>query len=219
MSQSPDDSYIQIRCNEPDLIEKRELFIHGFMQINNVNNLRCIAYSILHSLMPSLTQSDISGVRFVPPHSGGRGTSSNYNSFVITLKTPEIVQAVMRAKKSFNYFSTKDINLQCLNSEVAIAVPDNKMFINEVLSATHRLQYISVKETAKRLGFKYVWHNNGDFLIRWKNGMRSHAIRTVSDLHTILELQNIPTHQYKSPQINLATHQQQKARRVSNTPI
>ena len=38
-------------------VEKRELFVPGFMEITNENNLRCISYSILKALLPSLNQS------------------------------------------------------------------------------------------------------------------------------------------------------------------
>ena len=93
----------------------------------------------------------------------------------------------MRAKKLHNYFSTKDINLSMLNSEVVCALPDTKIFINEVLSPMERPKYISIKETAKSLGFKYVWHCSGNFLVRWRNGTKAHSVRYISDLNTILQ--------------------------------
>ena len=138
-----------INNKNADLIERRELFIPGFMKINNTNNLQCIAFSILKTLIPSLNQSDICGVRLAPSRPTIQDPTSDYSSFIITLKDSDIVQSVMRAKKTINYFSTKDTDLQFLNSEAAIAMPDRKIFINEVLSTAHRIQYISVKETAK----------------------------------------------------------------------
>lgn len=38
---------------------------------------------------------------------------------------------------------------------------------------------------AKNLGFKFVWHNNGKFLVRWKNGERAFTFNTVTDLNVI----------------------------------
>ena len=93
----------------------------------------------------------------------------------------------MRTKKTQNYLLTKDINLSSLNSEVASALPDSKIFINEVLSVPDRNQYTSLKDTAKRLGFEYVWYCTGNFLVRWRNGIKSHAVKLVSDLNYILK--------------------------------
>ena len=199
--------------NDTDLIERRELFIPGFMHIHSESNLRCIAFSILVALIPSLNQSDICDVRFAHPKRLRLDTqysTPEHPSFIITLKTSNLVQMVMHAKKAHNYFSTKDISLSSLNSEVAIALPDTKIFINEVLSTSDRTRYISVKETAKRLGFKYVWYSNGDFLVRWRDRMRSHKVRTISDLDTILRSLNTPSHCYNNipTKIYVASHHQ-----------
>ena len=110
-----------------------------------------------------------------------------FPSFIVTLKSINTVELIMRAKKSINYLTIKNINLSSLNSEVASALPDIKIFVNEVLSSTDQSRYILIKEAAKNLGFKFVWHCAGKSLVRWENRMRSHVVRSVSDLHTILE--------------------------------
>ena len=51
--------------NDDGLIERREVFIPGFMEINSDINLNCIALSVLKAILPSLNHSDISGVRLV----------------------------------------------------------------------------------------------------------------------------------------------------------
>ena len=48
-------------------VDKREIFIPGFIEINSNLNLRCIAFSILKVLIPSLNKSDISGLRLARP--------------------------------------------------------------------------------------------------------------------------------------------------------
>ena len=147
----------EIGIHGTGLIERRELFVPGFMPINSETNLRCIAFSILKTLIPSLHQSDSS----FPTKSlrTDRELSSECSSFIIALKSPEFIKSVMHAKKSFNYFSTKDINKQYLNSEVAIALPDKKILINEVLTSIERTQFKIIKDTAKKLGFQFVWYN------------------------------------------------------------
>ena len=108
-------------------VEKRELFIPGFMVINNEINLRCISYCILKALLPSLNQSDICGVRFVSiSNITEQLPAIKYPSFIITLIKPELDQLIMRAKKIHNYFSTKDLDISILYSEIATLLPDIK---------------------------------------------------------------------------------------------
>ena len=52
--------------------------------------------------------------------------------------------------------------------------------------STERIQFKIIKNTAKNLGFQFVWYNNGDFLVRWRNKMKTHSVRTESDLHSII---------------------------------
>ena len=111
----------------------------------------------------------------------------------------------MCAKKSINYLTTKNINLTSLNSEVASALPDRKIFVNEVLSSTDQARYILIKEAAKNLGFKFVWHCAGKFLVRWKNRLRSHVVRSVSDLHTILKTLEVTNTAGTTSSLSLAT--------------
>ena len=84
-------------------------------------------------------------------------------------------------------------------------MPDKKILINEVLSSTERTQYKIIKNTAKNLGFKFVWYNNGDFLVRWRNNTKTHSVRTESDLLSIIQFiknQSISESQpLKHPQI------------------
>ena len=81
--------------------------------------------------------------------------------------TSELVQSVINAKKAFSYHTTRDIDTTLLSSEISYALPDTNIFVNEVFSTTDHLDYLSLKETAKTMGFKYVWHRSGRFLFRW----------------------------------------------------
>ena len=53
--------------------------------------------------------------------------------------------STLTAELSTTNITTKDIELSTLNSEVATALPDRKIFINEVLTSTARNQYIFIK--------------------------------------------------------------------------
>ena len=142
------------------------------MKINHDTNLSCLAFSILKTLLPSLSRSEISGVRLAHPKSSSvhsHNSMTKFPSFIITLINAELVQLIMRAKKLHNYLTTN--------------------YINEVLSPSNKAQYILTKETAKKLGFKYVWHCTGKFLVWWNGQMRSHVVRSVSDLQRIIRSQ------------------------------
>lgn len=170
--------------------ERRELFIPGFMKINNDTNLNCLAYSILRMVLPSFTRTDIIKVRLAQSKASITNNQEIGNlspSFIITLKNSELVQLIMRTKRNLNYLTTRDLDLSSLNSEVATALPDKRIFINEVLSSSDRNIYTAIKETAQRLGFKFIWHSSGDFLVRWGKKSKAHIIRSVTDLNIIYQ--------------------------------
>ena len=58
--------------------------------------------------------------------------------------------------------------------------------MNKVLSTTDHLDYLFLKDAAKRIGFKYVWHRSGRFLVIWREGKRPRAIKLHCDLSAIL---------------------------------
>ena len=96
----------------------------------------------------------------------------------------------MRAKKIQNYFSTKDLDISGSNLEIATLLPDRKIFVDETLSPFGRLKYITVKETASSLGFKFTWYNSGRFIVRWREGMKVHEVRSATDLHDLVQHNN-----------------------------
>ena len=206
-------STITIHRSDNTPIERREIFIPDFMIIENEQNLKLIALSIPKTLIPSLNQSDIVGVRIARPKEyleSSQETVPKFTSFIITLVNIELTQLIIRAKKACNYFTTKDLNLSFLNSETACALPNRKIFINKVLSPLDQLRYIPIKVTAKSLGFKFVWHCAGRFLVRRTNGARAHIINSLSDLHIInnhyyghlQQISSAPTASQEASQLN-----------------
>ena len=115
-------------------------------------------------------------------------------SFIVRLRSPQLANSIISARKSYNhnYFSTSDLDTTILTPDVASSLPDCKIFVNEVLSTTVQRDYLSLKETAKRLGFRYVWHRAGRFLVRWREGHRAHAIKTPADISAILASIQVP---------------------------
>ena len=85
---------------------------------------------------------------------------------------------------------------------------EKKIFINEALSPPAQAQYILIKESAKNLGFKYIWHCAGRFLVRWTGGIRAYEVKSISDLHTIIHTQrnlNSIEHSKHSPTLTQVT--------------
>ena len=71
------------------------------MKINDESSMRCISFSILKALLPSLNHSDICGVRVAEYKSSNlTKTISKFTSLIVRLRTPELAQSIISAKKA-----------------------------------------------------------------------------------------------------------------------
>ena len=107
-------------------------------------------------------------------------------SIIVRLVSPELVRNIMNARRSFTYFSTSNVDRSLLPAELAGSLPDCKILVNEVLSPSDFADYLSLKDTAKKLGFKFVWYSNGRILVRWREREKVHPVGTASDLSVIM---------------------------------
>ena len=182
---------------EDGAIERREVFIPGFMHITDDANCYVLAYSVLKALLPSLNRDDVCAVRRVNHRSrdalGGPSSvpfdvsnDSLFPSLIVRLTSSELVRRIMNARRSFNYLTTADIDRSLLTPDLLATLPNSKILVNEVLSPSEYNNYLSLKEAAKKNGFKYVWHMAGRVLVRRSETERVHVISTVSDLTVIL---------------------------------
>ena len=147
------------------------MFITGFMPLYNSSSLHRLSFAILKALLLSLERGDIRDVRIVRVGSGGKALGDSADAspfFIVRLRSPQLANSIISARKSYNhnYFSTSNSDTTFLTPDVAISLPDCKTFVNEVLSTTVQRDYLSLKETAKRLGFRFMWHWAGSFLVR-----------------------------------------------------
>ena len=172
-------------------IEDYEIHIPGFMPLKSNDNLRSLGYSILQAISPTLTLDEITNVRLLnntdcqnKDTEGSLGISG-FPSFIIRLSSSIRVKQIIITKKNINYFNTRDINRSLLDSELASRLPCTKIFINESLSSSENKSFKSLKSIAKSIGFRFVWHRGGKFLVRWNLGMPEHYISNPSDLHVI----------------------------------
>ena len=84
------------------------------------------------------------------------------------LESHQLVHKVMQAKRALanNYMTTNDLNLELLGPIVAAYVPKRKIFINEMLPHAQFQLFKSLKPIAQGLGYKYIWHRGGNFLVK-----------------------------------------------------
>ena len=166
----------------PEPVERREIFVLGFTAITDTVNLSSLSFAVLKAILPSLNREDICSCRCIPRSA----SETRHPSFIVRLVSSDLVNRIMRAKRSINYFSTMDIDRSLLCPEAAAALSHSKILVNEVLPSADYQRYQVVKEAAKKMGFKYVWHSAGDVLVRRGVRDRVHAVRSVSDLSALL---------------------------------
>ena len=178
-----------------------EIVINGTLRTNcdaSAEAVNEIAFAALNTVLPSLERQNIVEARVLQP----RGFAEEQNeqsgkslgprskalpSCIVRLESRQMVVDVMRAKRALanNYLTTKDINPKLLSPASATYVPDHKIFFNEMLPHSKFQLYKSLKLIAQKLGFKYIWHSGGRFLVRSKGGERAHVFASAADLQAI----------------------------------
>lgn len=162
------------------------------------DDLSTIAFATLSTVLPTLKREHIVEVWVRKPQGwrggvalgeagAGSGSRSRPPSCIVRLSSNKVVSDLMRAKRSLacNYLTTNNINKELLGEDLAANVPKRKIFVNEMLPHTKYESFKSLKPIAKGLGFKYVWHSGGRFLVRRRTGERAHVFASASDLHAI----------------------------------
>ena len=79
----------------------------------------------------------------------------------------------MRAKSKFTAFNTKQIDVSSLNQETCNSLLQSRIFINDLLNRECFLRFNNLKRVARGLGFKYIWHKGGRFLIKRRDGEKT----------------------------------------------
>lgn len=156
-----------------------------------------IAHSVLASISPLIQKEDIRGVRWFRSRvlTGGATETSSLRRVerapccVVALAGREPVQRVVRAKRELRnlVLSTRDIRTGLLGGDLLARLPDRRIYISEMLPKEAFLMFKNLKPVAKRLGFRYVWHAGGRFLVRRRSGAKAHTFRTAADLGVIAE--------------------------------
>ena len=105
--------------------------------------------------------------------------------FIVCLRTNDIANNVIRAKHKFNLLHTRDLDLSLLDQSDVSSVISSNIYFNEVLTKSKYINFQNLKNTAKKLGFKYAWHRKGSFLVKCCDGVRSPVFQTTADLDSL----------------------------------
>ena len=152
-------------------------------------NFEKAAFAVINTVLPSTSINDIVSCR--PAVKKDREGNSDNVSFdrpsflFVKVRSTSLVGDVIRAKKKFNPLHIRDLELSVLGQEDASNTLATNIYINEVLNMESFKSFRSLKAVAKSIGFKYVWHHRGSYLVRWQNGERAHVFTSATDLSVI----------------------------------
>ena len=111
--------------------------------------------------------------------------ASKFPSLIIRLTSLSLVQHILLLKRSRNYFSTNDIDHSLLINTAFSNLSPTKIIINSVLSSLEYKHFSSLKVVARNLGFKYLWHKDGRFLVKRKSVDHAHYFTSATDLRAM----------------------------------
>ena len=166
-------------------IEDQEIYISGFMKLSSDHDLEIISLAIIRGIIPSFNRSDILSVRLVYTRGNNSSQASKFPSIIPRLKSSILVKKILLLQRSKNYFSTNDIDHSLLSEINFSGVPPTKIILNSVLSPQEYKHYSALKDIARNLGFKYIWHREGKFLVKRRTGDRLHYFTSAVELRAI----------------------------------
>ena len=187
--------------------ESNNIIISDFIDCNsNMVDPHKVAFVALRAVHPELHEEDIISAKQLSKRERGvapgpnkktrsinESTSNNLETsdnsrrpaLLVRLASPAIVQSILKAKSSFTRFSTADIDLSPLGDSVIKHAKQSPIFINEYLIQEKYRNFSQLKLVAKNLGFKFVWHRRGRFLVKRKEGDKTYTFSTAADLDAI----------------------------------
>ena len=77
---------------------------------------------------------------------------------------------------------TGDVNVALLDPDTATDFTNGKIFIHELLDRKKYRNFLNIKYLTQKLGFKYIWHQHGNILVKSRGGDKSHVVSTPADL-------------------------------------
>ena len=166
------------------------------------------SFAVLHTVLPSLSKSDIKAVKILSPNSSALGsvtlenqspeTSENAQkseiidgprsafSLLVRLSSGELLKQIFKEKRNLTSFSLMDINPSLLGETSTSKLTQTNIFINYYLQKEKYNEFRKLRTYAKTIGLKYVWHRGGKFFTKKGDGERAYVFSTKEDLDRIL---------------------------------
>ena len=169
-----------------EVVNNGELIITNFID-DDITDYKKVAFTVLAALVPSITISDVNLARplSLPPPPHVKQLNQSRGRIAVLLSSVSLVNRVLLARSEKTRFSTSDLDISLLGSELSKRVRHCKIFINEALCKEKFKLFCTLKSAAKDLGIAYVWHRGGKFMARVRRRDRVHVFESLADLHAI----------------------------------
>lgn len=157
--------------------------ITGVPGVNNNNAAECVQTIFEKALELSVSRDDIQ--RCYVKRTWKRmanatdGDAKKFNEvFCVHFSSPAVKKKVMKSKRT----ATKK-----LNSSLFVEGGNSSIFINDCLTNYTRALFMAAKKRKTENGYKYLWFQNSQVLMRKVDKGRVVAIRSFDDLEALVD--------------------------------
>ena len=112
-----------------------------------------------------------------------RGGSGGPSALLVRLSSRDLVSQIIKKKHKITGLNTQHLDPTHFGENIDLPVAS--VFINEYLPSAIYKEFQNLKSLAKKLGFKYIWHRQGQFLAKMRDGERVFTFSTPTDLQAI----------------------------------
>ena len=153
-----------------------------------------IALTVLCTVLPSLSKDDILSAKELAASTLRSTTFCNDRSdkprindnrppsILVKVASSDIYNKILDEKQTFTRFHTSDIDLTRLDQNTAKHLVPTNIYINEALTSRRFKHFMFIKNKAKALGFKFVWHRRGRILARLRQKSKVITVNNEDDL-------------------------------------
>ncbi|XP_050298775.1 uncharacterized protein LOC126737769 [Anthonomus grandis grandis] len=155
-----------INMNETAKI-KNNVCVTGLLASVKVENKDTCVLKLLHRVCPDVKESDVDKMQHIPVKNGVKT--------IITLKSENLKQRLLRSRATKGKITASNSGMGDSATPIYIE--------GELTKET----YLLLKRTKQHLkdSYKYIWHRNGNILVRKADGERYLVIRNDMDLDEI----------------------------------
>lgn len=146
---------------------RNNICVTGLLSSLRTENKEASLMKLFQSLCPEVKESDVDNIHHISVKNGVKS--------IITMKSVDLKQRLLRSRVSKGKITARDSGIG------DSAAP---IYIEEELTKESYLLFKKAKQQLKD-NYKYIWHRNGNILVRKADGERYIVIRSVIDLDEI----------------------------------